>query len=50
MPVVVDVQRVAGDMDRRTELVVQAMLLRTLAGYECPGDHTFEQEFQFRIQ
>lgn len=27
----------------------RSTLIRTLAGYQCEGDHVFEQEFQFKV-
>lgn len=50
VPVVAEIRRVDGLMDRRAQALIQIAILRTLASYECAGDHVFEQEFQFKIQ
>lgn len=49
-PTVIDIGLVSGRMEPRMEALLQAVLLRTLASYECAGDHIFEQEFQFKVQ
>lgn len=50
VPTVAEIRRVDGLMDRRAQALIQVAILRTLATYECPGDHLIEQEFQFKIQ
>lgn len=50
VPVVVDIRRTTPEIYRHAEGLLQYSLLGALAGYECAGDHVFEQEFQFKIK
>ncbi|MDN3922058.1 energy transducer TonB [Roseateles violae] len=46
-----EVQSLRSGVDRKALRALIAAVNDTLAStYECPGDHIFEQEFQFRIE
>ncbi|MET0518374.1 MAG: ABC transporter substrate-binding protein [Burkholderiaceae bacterium] len=45
-----EVQSLRSGIDRKAQRALIAAIQTTLTEtYECPGDHVFEQEFQFRI-
>jgi len=46
----VDFTVLSGPKDRRLLAGFRSIMLDALAGYQCYGDHVFEQEFQFHIQ
>jgi len=47
----VEISSLKGGVDRRAQRAMQAAIKQTLEEtYECPGDHVFEQEFQFRTE
>ncbi len=47
----VEVTPLRGGVDRKAQRAMVAAITQTLQDtYECPGDHVFEQEFQFRIE
>lgn len=50
VPTVVDIRLTSGRLEPGVQATLQAGMLRTLASYECAGDHIFEQEFQYKIQ
>jgi protein TonB len=46
----VELTALRGGVDRKAARAMQQEITRTLQEtYECPGDHVFEQEFQFKI-
>lgn len=46
----VEIQSLKGGVDRKAQRALQQAITQTLQDtYECPGDHVFEQEFQFKI-
>jgi protein TonB len=46
-----EIQSMRTGVDRKAERTLkQAILAHLQETYECPGDHIFEQEFQFRIE
>jgi protein TonB len=46
-----EVQSLRSGVDRKAQRALIAAIQETLTNtYECPGDHVFEQEFQFRIE
>ncbi|MFG6488410.1 ABC transporter substrate-binding protein [Roseateles sp. BYS78W] len=46
----VEIQSLKGGVDRKAQrAMVQAIEATLRDTYECPGDHVFEQEFQFKI-
>jgi len=46
----VEIQSLKGGVDRKAQRALIASIESTLRDtYECPGDHVFEQEFQFKI-
>jgi periplasmic protein TonB len=46
-----EVQSLRSGVDRKAQRALIAAIQDTLTStYECPGDHVFEQEFQFRIE
>ncbi|MDM4765751.1 energy transducer TonB [Pelomonas sp. SE-A7] len=47
----VEIQSLRGGVERKALRAMSAAVTQTLQDtYECPGDHVFEQEFQFRIE
>ncbi|QPF73270.1 hypothetical protein G8A07_10325 [Roseateles sp. DAIF2] len=47
----VEIASLRGGVDRRAQRALIQAITDTLKDtYECPGDHVFEQEFQFRIE
>ncbi|MFY8117295.1 MAG: ABC transporter substrate-binding protein [Roseateles sp.] len=47
----VEIASLRGGVDRRAQRALIQAISDTLKDtYECPGDHVFEQEFQFRIE
>ena len=47
----VDIQALRGNLDGKSRRALQSAISSALRdSYECPGDHVFEQEFQFRIE
>lgn len=50
LPAVAQIRVIDGHLDPRTEAVMHTMLLQALSGYDCPGDHLFDQEFRFKVQ
>jgi protein TonB len=49
--VAVEFQSLRGGVDRKALRAMTSAIQSTLQDtYECPGDHVFEQEFQFRIE
>jgi periplasmic protein TonB len=47
----IEVQSLRSGVDRKAQRALIASIEATLRDtYECPGDHVFEQEFQFRIE
>nr|WP_305800533.1 hypothetical protein [Shinella sp. XGS7] len=47
----VEIASLRGGVDRRAQRALVQAITDTLKDtYECPGDHVFEQEFQFRIE
>lgn len=47
----VEITPLRGGVDRRAQRALIQAITDTLKDtYECPGDHVFEQEFQFRIE
>lgn len=49
--VAVEFQSLRGGVDRKALRAMTSAIQTTLQDtYECPGDHVFEQEFQFRIE
>lgn len=47
----IEVQSLRSGVDRKAQRALIAAIEETLKDtYECPGDHVFEQEFQFRIE
>ena len=47
----VEIAPLRGGVDRRAQRALIQAISDTLKDtYECPGDHVFEQEFQFRIE
>jgi protein TonB len=45
----VEISALKGGVDRKAQRAMIAAIQQTLTEtYECPGDHVFEQEFQFR--
>ena len=47
----VEVTPLRGGVDRKAQRAMVSAITQTLQDtYECPGDHVFEQEFQFRIE
>ncbi|MCE4553553.1 hypothetical protein [Pelomonas cellulosilytica] len=47
----VEITSLRGGVDRKAQrALVQAIEATLRDTYECPGDHVFEQEFQFRIE
>lgn len=46
-----EIHALRGNMDTKTRRALQSAIDTTLrSSYECPGNHQFEQEFQFRIE
>lgn len=46
----VEITPLKGGVDRKAQRAIIQEIQRTLQEtYECPGDHVFEQEFQFKI-
>lgn len=46
-----DITSLKGGVDRKAQRALTAAIESTLKeSYECPGDHVFEQEFQFRVE
>lgn len=46
----VEITPLRGGVDRKAQRALVQEITRTLQEtYECPGDHVFEQEFQFKI-
>ncbi len=50
LPAVAQIRVIDGHLDPRTEAVMHTLLLQALSGYDCPGDHLFDQEFRFKVQ
>ena len=49
--VAVEITSLKGGVDRKAQRALTAAIQQTLQDtYECPGDHVFEQEFQFKIE
>lgn len=47
----VEITSLRGGVDRKAQrALVQAIEATLRETYECPGDHVFEQEFQFKIE
>ncbi|MBV8037004.1 hypothetical protein [Roseateles sp.] len=47
----VEITPLRGGVDRKAQRAMQQAITQTLQDtYECPGDHVFEQEFQFKIE
>jgi protein TonB len=47
----VEITSLRGGVDRKAQRALISEIERTLREtYECPGDHVFEQEFQFKIE
>ena len=47
----VEVTPLKGGVDRKAQRLLIGAITQTLQEtYECPGDHVFEQEFQFRVE
>lgn len=47
----VEITPLRGGVDRKAQrALVQAIEATLRESYECPGDHVFEQEFQFKIE
>ena len=47
----VEITSLRGGVDRKAQRAMTQAITQTLQDtYECPGDHTFEQEFQFKIE
>lgn len=47
----VEFQSLRGGVDRKAQRALTQAIEATLRDtYECPGDHVFEQEFQFKIE
>jgi protein TonB len=47
----IEVQSLRPGVDRKAQRAMIAAIEETMREtYECPGDHVFEQEFQFRIE
>jgi protein TonB len=47
----IEVQSLRSGVDRKAQRALVAAIEETLRDtYECPGDHVFEQEFQFKIE
>lgn len=47
----VEVTPLRGGVDRKAQRALIQAITQTLQDtYECPGDHVFEQEFQFKIE
>ncbi|MFN3860267.1 MAG: hypothetical protein ACK4R2_02215 [Roseateles sp.] len=47
----VEITSLRGGVDRKTQRALVQSIEATLRDtYECPGDHVFEQEFQFKIE
>jgi periplasmic protein TonB len=47
----VEITSLRGGVDRKAQrALVQAIEATLRDSYECPGDHVFEQEFQFKIE
>jgi protein TonB len=47
----VEITSLRGGVDRKAQrALVQAIEATLRDTYECPGDHVFEQEFQFKIE
>jgi len=47
----VEITALRGGVDRKAQRAMTQEITRTLQEtYECPGDHVFEQEFQFKIE
>jgi hypothetical protein len=45
-----EIRVVQGSMDARTRRALTHAVEAALAGYRCPGDQRFQQEFSFRIE
>lgn len=49
--VAVEITSLRGGVDRKAQRALTQAIQQTLQDtYECPGDHVFEQEFQFKIE
>ncbi|KAK6025396.1 ankyrin repeat protein [Ostertagia ostertagi] len=46
----VDVLSIRGDKKEEAGAFFRGLVVQALAGYECAGDHTFEQEFEFKVE
>ncbi|HEU6455051.1 MAG TPA: hypothetical protein VN201_06265, partial [Roseateles sp.] len=47
----VEITSLRGGVDRKAQRALIQTIEQTLRDtYECPGDHVFEQEFQFKIE
>ena len=47
----VEITPLRGGVDRKAQRALINAITSTLTEtYECPGDHVFEQEFQFKIE
>lgn len=47
----VEITPMRGGVDRKAQRAMTQAIQQTLQDtYECPGDHVFEQEFQFKIE
>lgn len=47
----VEITSLRGGVDRKAQRALTQAITQTLQDtYECPGDHVFEQEFQFKIE
>ena len=47
----VEITSLRGGVDRKAQRALVSAIEQTLRDtYECPGDHVFEQEFQFKIE
>lgn len=47
----VEITPLRGGVDRKAQRAMTQAITQTLQDtYECPGDHVFEQEFQFKIE
>jgi periplasmic protein TonB len=47
----VEITSLRGGVDRKAQRAMTQAITQTLQDtYECPGDHVFEQEFQFKIE
>jgi periplasmic protein TonB len=45
-----DLRFARSGLDARSRRALQQSVEAALAGYDCPGNHRFEQEFNFRLE